>query len=354
MGDRRAAVAALVLAAILAPRTGAAQVGGRFQLTPEALQAGAPDVGPLPMESGNEERVECALREAVALTGEWRYRAGDDPAWAAADLDDTSWTIAHTAFNAESLPLGWQGIGWYRLHLEVAPELRNIPLALFLVLMGDIEVYLDGKKLFAVGDPGTALARGDASSENQAKLRTVIFDRAEHVLAVRIACPRYERIHAGFAGIGFWITLGRPTEVSEALTSELLGFFSFHRFFAGGALMLALLHLLLWSYYRAAKQNLYFALDTAAVAGIIYFSSATRLSDTVSEFLFTFGLFKSSIACAGVFGLLSAYSIFFPRFPRQTWVFVIAGGVLAFLAYWLPMNWIYAFAIVALLEQARV
>jgi signal transduction histidine kinase/ActR/RegA family two-component response regulator/HPt (histidine-containing phosphotransfer) domain-containing protein len=63
-----------------------------------------------------------SLDRPVSLALGWRHRIGDDPRWAQADYDDTSWTTV-------PVPRGWGRHGgprapyaWYRLTVQVGPE----------------------------------------------------------------------------------------------------------------------------------------------------------------------------------------------------------------------------------------
>ncbi len=87
------------------------------------------------------------------LTHNWKYQPGDNIAWAEPAFDDSDWKEGVTTeLSPMQLPeSGWNGIGWFRLHLEVAPALRNIPLALLQWQYGAAEIYLDGKRIHALG-----------------------------------------------------------------------------------------------------------------------------------------------------------------------------------------------------------
>lgn len=89
--------------------------------------------------------------EVRSLAGEWRFRPGDDPAWAAPDFDDSDWQTA-------SVPGYWpkggfpevDQLGWYRLRVPVDPD--DAPLS---VRFGGVryafELYADGMRLGGAG-----------------------------------------------------------------------------------------------------------------------------------------------------------------------------------------------------------
>ena len=93
--------------------------------------------------------------EPRSLAGEWRFRIGDDPAFARPDFDDSSWEVLR-------VPGGWgrqghpstSGVAWYRLRLDVGPELLASPRALG-VSLGKVdsayEIHAGGIRLGGVG-----------------------------------------------------------------------------------------------------------------------------------------------------------------------------------------------------------
>jgi hypothetical protein len=89
------------------------------------------------------------------LAGEWRFRVGDDPAFARPDLDDSAWETLR-------VPGGWgrqghaaySGIGWYRLALTLDEATLRSPRAIGVALEkvdSAYEVYAGGVALGGVG-----------------------------------------------------------------------------------------------------------------------------------------------------------------------------------------------------------
>ncbi len=116
----------------------------------------------------------------------WKYHAGDDGVWANSNFDDSSWeTLKNSAMTKESLPqTGWNGSGWLRLRLNVAPALAGVPLNLETAQLGASEIYLDGKLIKRYGSIGNTAATEEPYNPN-AEPFAVEFDGAgEHLLAV--------------------------------------------------------------------------------------------------------------------------------------------------------------------------
>ncbi len=86
----------------------------------------------------------------VTLGPEWLFHAGDDLAWAQPGLDDSGWRTV----SAEK-PLTEYGIhdiryGWYRMHLRVRPDARDLSVAVLRV-EGSYEVYANGVRIGGSG-----------------------------------------------------------------------------------------------------------------------------------------------------------------------------------------------------------
>src|SRR5215212_3963915 len=61
----------------------------------------------------------------------WKYHAGDDTHWAAADFDDSGWkSLTNDEINEDAAAAleNWDGRAWYRIHLQVDEQLADQPL----------------------------------------------------------------------------------------------------------------------------------------------------------------------------------------------------------------------------------
>lgn len=84
---------------------------------------------------------------AIPLDHGWRVHDGDNPAWAAPQFDDSTWTLT-SLDDPRIISAGWR---WYRLHAHLPAS--QAPLALMIVGgVGTYEVYVDGRRV-----PGPAL-----------------------------------------------------------------------------------------------------------------------------------------------------------------------------------------------------
>ncbi len=85
---------------------------------------------------------------------EWRFHKGDDPAWAARDLDEAGWETVR-------LPAYWEDhsghtednvYGWYRRRIEIPEALRGQDLLLLVGKLDDVdETFVNGERIGGLG-----------------------------------------------------------------------------------------------------------------------------------------------------------------------------------------------------------
>lgn len=92
--------------------------------------------------------------ELIVAEGEWRFRKGDDPAWADPALDDAAWETVR-------LPAHWEdhsgytednAYGWYRCRLPIAAGQRGMGITLALGKIDDVdETFVNGVRVGSLG-----------------------------------------------------------------------------------------------------------------------------------------------------------------------------------------------------------
>ena len=202
----------------------------------------------------------------------WKYRFGDDTARAERNFDDGDWqTIESTTLKPGLLTGDWNGRGWFRLHLRIDENLADKTFALVGTQRGATEIYLDGRMIAEFGK-----ITGDDISEYNPNHLPIPFHfegAGEHVLAVRFASQTFADMTTGTTkwltngGIypGFTYSLSKADDVAEVISeysfgsSMQIGFF-----FVGVLLALALLHFLLYLFYRVERANLFYSIYAAS------------------------------------------------------------------------------------------
>jgi PAS domain S-box-containing protein len=283
----------------------------------------------------------------------FKVHVGDDPSWSAPDLDDRGWPeVDARMLPGTSIP-GWSGIAWFRLWLEIPPEAAGRPVPLYGRYVGATEVFVDGARQFALGDPGAVAAGGSTPVDFKAETPIwITFARpGRHLVAVRFASRHVAVVHRVSFPAGFELALGHPTGADRPTgwMSRLLP-----PAFIGATVALALLHLLLFLFHRHRRENLHYAIAVLGVATMTPIGMALRWATSTTEVILLRAGFSAAIALSVVLLLRFYYAVFLPRLPRVYWpLFAVACG-LALAAWTLPRAVFYGFAGLVLLEHARV
>jgi hypothetical protein len=227
----------------------------------------------------------------VAVDGKWQFHLGDDPAWAAPELDDETgrngWEeiTADASWGAQT-HFDTTGYAWYRKRIEITvapgaapgPELE---LALMIPVIDEVyEVYWNGRR---VGGLGRFPPRLAAYSGMPAQIYNLGPARSG-VLAVRVFQIPFSSIDDGTAGGFETPPLVGSTEAIQAAKAALdYGWLRSLQFqFALTVIytLVSLLSLLAWLRDRAKLLLLWMAIYTAFPL-IDFFLNHARLPITV-------------------------------------------------------------------------
>jgi Stage II sporulation protein E (SpoIIE) len=223
-------------------------------------------------------------KEAVPIGGAWQFHTGDNPAWSAPGLDDTTGNDGWEQITADQ-PWGAQthfsytGYAWYRKRIDIttapgAPE----QLSLMIPVVDDAaEVYWNGQR---VGSMGSLSPRLVIFNFVQAPIFTLGPVRSG-VLAVRVFKFPLSSNDDGTAG-GFESTpvIGSPTAVAALRTSLDYDWLRSKQFyFAMVSLyaLVALLSFLAWMRDRSQTLLLWMAIYTVCPLLELFTGNQLRL-----------------------------------------------------------------------------
>ena len=133
------------------------------------------------------------LKPDYAITGNWKFRTGDDESWKDANIDDSRWKdVVVPAYWETQGFKGYDGIGWYRIKFTVPQQLMDQRLILLLGKIDDVdETYLNGQLVGRTARIRAGMTRGDVG-DNWTHLRAyvipsdILIPGQENVLAVRV------------------------------------------------------------------------------------------------------------------------------------------------------------------------
>ncbi len=190
---------------------------------------------------------------------DWKYQPGDEAARANPEFDDSAWeSLAPKSWNGMRSPKsGWDGIGWFRLPLQIDESLVGQPLSLEINHPGASEIYVDGKFLRRFGQPAADAAAEQTYNPDYLPL-AITFERAgAHTLAVRYS--NTASLRNVLEPMFFQMRISALNQTLENLLSETVINNGLKGGIFGICLAMGLLHLLLFTLYRQQTGNIFYA-----------------------------------------------------------------------------------------------
>ncbi len=266
---------------------------------------------------------------SIFLPDLWKFQAGDDYDWAAPEFDDSSWEMVSTLLGPNQLPLiDWNGIGWFRLKLDVDESLVGVPLAMDIAVQnGASEIYINGKLMYTYG-----VVSADSSEEiaYQDRIpRSLVFNQSGiHVISVRFSNHQaHQFVKAGYNAGFRYLIVDLDHQISGVLKNMRTG--TIHQFlFSGVLFVFTIIHILLFLFYPKLKQNLYFALFTVSFGILNYLNYEVYFSNSGLTVLAIIEMQLLLVILTMLFFLLFSYSLYYNKIPGQYWGFTIVFMVL--------------------------
>ena len=133
--------------------------------------------------------LEDSVTEVDAVTGAWRFRPGDDPAWKAADLDHSEWArvILPATWEDHSGYDGDQVHGWFRRRIELPSDPESGYVVLLLGKIDDADqAWLNGESIGATGSFPPEYRTAYGTERRYRVPASLIRGDGSDVLAVRV------------------------------------------------------------------------------------------------------------------------------------------------------------------------
>ena len=305
----------------------------------------------------------------------WKYSPDDDPRFADPQFDDRAWVTLATSARPEDSG-SWRGLGWFRLHLRVAPELANVALNLEMAHLGASEVYVNGRLIRRFGVVGKTLANETGFNPNALPLGIVLQAGIPQVIAVRYSNQQAADLHSfltwqllqsgqnanGIADIGFY---SRIREISASASRQAAGYgnwpfpFGYLAFEAAFFFAFAVLHLLLFAFFSRQRSNLFYGLVLLGVGLNDSFNIYYLWGHYGWPGYYLVMILMTLTTHLPPLALLAfLYLSFTDRLPRRMWFFVtLAVFVMFWWLVWPVRHWSVAGTIydaVIVLEMIRL
>jgi len=261
----------------------------------------------------------------LELLENWLYHPGDDSSWAAVAFNDSGWVRVDPFLYSDKLPVsGWNGRGWFRLHVYVDSTLWNIPYAMYFSQYGAAEFYLNGKLLYKYGRVGQS--QKDEQIYLERNPRYICFaSRSEQVIAVRYSnfnnIARYSRLKMP---AGFRIELGEMNDYIASRVKNARINSIYQMIFTTAPLAFALVHLLIFIFSPRLWEHLFYSLSMICFAVLSYCVFQQPFDSNVDSLIIYNRLANSAAFWGVTFGLLTTCYSYSSRFPKFYIFFIIA------------------------------
>lgn len=258
------------------------------------------------------------------IPNDWKYQSGDSSVYASPDLDDWDWMPVSTLLGANQFPfIEWNGIGWFRITLDVDSSLIGIPFALDVVMQsGASEIFMNGELLYQFGQ-----VSADPTLEmpyQERKPRSLVFrEPGKHVIAVRYSNHNADYFVSSGYNAGFQYQLVEMNHQVAYVVNLTRQATMNQYFFTGILLVFTLIHFLLFLFYSKQTQNLYFAVFTACFGILTFLNYQTNFSTSGLDIIGIIRLQYVFIALTITFFIRFSYSLFYNRLPKLFWMFIL-------------------------------
>jgi len=222
--------------------------------------------------SQNRPPIKNIASDGTSLSKFWKWKEGDQAAWAAPSFNDSTWRDSTVLYkNISHFPeLREAQIGWFRKSIRVDSRLAKKNLFLSIEQMGASEIYLDGKLLHKIGVVSTnpAVEKTKILAE---LLPITLPDTLQHVLAIRYSFTKSNFYFPGTSQELFKIKLYDINRWGGSFYRDNLEMSRALAFCIGIFFIFSLLHFLFYSTNRQQKVSLSLGF-TLLLFGISFFA----------------------------------------------------------------------------------
>ncbi len=297
-------------------------------------------------------------QKLIEVLPEYRYSIGmlDNDAWPQPDFADSGWA---SGIRGDFPRSEWQGVGAFRYYLAIETMDTLISeVALAIAARGALEIFLNGKKIGALGRPGDVA--NEQLPERFHKLVTFSIENLDRHRPLTLAILYSNHGLRTAEWENFYPTFYFSTGTTDQLHRKRLKFvrgITANQFaLLSICLAFTLLHFLMYLFYRELISNLFYALLTLFAALNIYAELQLHLTSGFPEHFFTMQIAHFSFTFFAIGLLLFIYSINYFRIPRQFYLFALLGSGIAIWLWWRPLaggNFHFWFLLVVILEVLR-
>jgi len=201
----------------------------------------------------------------------WQYKVGDDAEWARPEFDAADWRVAslnEIPYNSKEIPEG--SIVWMRMRIKNDSSFAQ-PLVMRLHQTGASEMYLDGKLIYRFGVVSNNPDSAEFYLPRTQNFAFPLINDSTQLLAVRfLNIPIKYPLYFNPVTSGFYPRLAQLKDAEDDYQSRYYDKqLKRLSIVLGAAILLSVLFISLYFFFRTQKVNLYFSLACLSLAANI-------------------------------------------------------------------------------------
>jgi len=204
------------------------------------------------------------LREPTDLGMTWLVKAGDDPAYARTNYDDSHWMVVDPSKSLKTyFRNSHPSVVWYRLHVKVAPNQTGLGLEEW-NLTSAFEIYVDGQRLLHSGsiDPVVPYTLG---ARLLARIPDAAIQTGSFVIAMRVFNSQGDWVNA-FPGLyPYNVELGQEAALRGSVWLTTIGQNALEWFYCLAMAGLGMIALALFTAQKQQREYFWIALMALTV-----------------------------------------------------------------------------------------
>ncbi len=271
----------------------------------------------------------------------WKFHSGDDSLWAKLTYNDSEWDTIQASIPTKNAVFDdWKGIGWFRKIIKIDSSLFNKQSALLMWHLGASQIYLNGKLIKEFGK-----VSDNVSDEKNYQPRFIPIGLIWGNDTINLLAIRYSNFYAAndknwykkwFNSAGFKMMIANlNASVLSSIKNEELAFL-INIGISAIFLSLSFLYFILFFFYSMKKENLYYSLFTFFISLSFLSQMLARFNHSNFQFFIIIEILKlMGIIFIFISYLAFLYSIFYKKFPKQFWIFLLLSFINPILTFYL-------------------
>ncbi|MDR3694890.1 ATP-binding protein [Mucilaginibacter sp.] len=255
------------------------------------------------------------------VTGQWKFHAGDNPAWADTGLNDHSWQHLDPTQFMHFLPqVRRAAIGWFRLTLNVAPALRGKAVSLIVNQYGAAEIYFNGVLIRTMGTVGSGNQKEDDRRSIDEPLTLQLSNAPKQHIIIRYSFNRSNPV----IGYGFPVIRATFMQMDSGWNTlfQEVNFYTTRAWVSGCFMLLAILQLAIYFFDRSRKVNLYLSLYAFMQLFTLCDGLFKPILQGTNAYTIMLTVFNIAAPLDFIFLMLMTYAFF--GYPKSRWFKALA------------------------------